>query len=473
MTSFLKPQIETAPLVKPLINIGCLFDIPTGFYLRGKHGESILNGGLGAITGIVGIGNNFKSTVLHYQSLSALNRIMYAHESSITTYDTEVNIHENRLIQLTYKFDYLKDKDIINNGIWSLTDSTIYSGNKWFENLKEYVNRKQEHKKDITVEYPFLDRDGKTLLKGLVPTFGEVDSLSELVTDDVLKMQEDNEIGESGANTMHMRLGAAKTRMFMELPVKVIPTYHYMLFTAQQGKDIVMPTGPISAPPTKKLGYLKNGDKLKGVSDKFFFSTSNVWHNYNSSPLINQGTKSPEYPKNPKDLVRMDTDLNTVSVRQLRSKTGKTGIVLEIIVSQTEGVLPTLTEFHYIKNSNRFGIGGTLVNFNIDLYPDLNLTRNTIRSKIDEDEKLRRAINITSELCQINEFWSTFDKSLLCTPKELYEDLKKLGYDWSVLLSTRGWWTVNNDKHPINFLSTLDLLNMRKGLYKPYWLKEK
>ena len=59
---------------------------------------------------------------------------------------------------------------------------------------------------------------------------------------------------------------------------------------------------------------------------------------------------------------------------------------------------------------------------------------------------------------------------LLCTPLELYEDLKKLGYDWDQLLNTRGWWTVNNDKHPVPFLSTYDLLMMRKEKYKPYWL---
>ena len=48
---------------RPLINVGCLFDIITGVYVRGKYGESILNGGLGMLTGIAGIGNNFKTTI--------------------------------------------------------------------------------------------------------------------------------------------------------------------------------------------------------------------------------------------------------------------------------------------------------------------------------------------------------------------------------------------------------------------------
>jgi hypothetical protein len=51
-----------------------------------------------------------------------------------------------------------------------------------------------------------------------------------------------------------------------------------------------------------------------------------------------------------------DLDLNQVSLRQLRGKSGMTGFVLNLIVSQTEGVLPSLSEFHYLKDQcDRFG----------------------------------------------------------------------------------------------------------------------
>ena len=45
-----------------------------------------------------------------------------------------------------------------------------------------------------------------------------------------------------------------------------------------------------------------------------------------------------------------------------------------------------------------------------------------------------------------------------------------MGYDWDVLLNTRGYWTLNQYSHPVPYLSTVDLLKMRKGLYKPYWM---
>jgi hypothetical protein len=62
-----------------------------------------------------------------------------------------------------------------------------------------------------------------------------------------------------------------------------------------------------------------------------------------------------------------NSDINTVSgkfsIGQLKNFTGSditSGYTLNIVVSQIEGVLPTLTEFHYIKTEERFGIDGSL-----------------------------------------------------------------------------------------------------------------
>ena len=155
-----------------------------------------------------------------------------------------------------------------------------------------------------------------------------------------------------------------------------------------------------------------------------------------------------------------------------RSKSGESGVVIDILVSQSDGVLPHLSQFHYIKNNGRYGLGGNDRNYFLELLPDVNLSRTTVRTKIDENPKVRRALEITSELAQIEQYWRNIDPSILCKPKQLYEDIKKLGYNWDDILSnTRGWWTINNDTHPVPFLSTMDLLKMRNGTYKPYWMK--
>lgn len=466
----LKPAFIQAPAVKIMINLGALLDIPTGYYVKGKYGESILNGGLGQTTGIVGRGNMFKSTVMNFMLLSALSKILAVTETSANTYDTEINIHEDHLFSFTRRFAAFLNRNILDEGIWSVTDSTIYFANKWYEILKEFLANKKSNAKKITVTTPFLTRNGKDLMEIITPTFGVVDSFSRFQTEDVVGIQDANELGESGGNTMHMRQGLSKMNFLMQLPILTGQAYHYMLLTAHVGDEgPAMAAGPMSAPPPKKLKYMPTGSKIKGVTEQFTFLLANCWNIYNANPFINQGTKGPEYPRNSDDDMKGDTDLNIVSLRQLRGKSGQSGVIIEMIVSQSEGVLPELTEFHFIKSNGRFGFDGNDRNYCLDLYPSCNLSRTTVRGKIDKDPLLCRALNITSELCQMTLYWHHLEEGILCTPKELYNDLKAKGYDWDILLNTRGYWMIDNDKQPVPFLSTMDLLLMRKGEYHPYW----
>ena len=265
-----------------------------------------------------------------------------------------------------------------------------------------------------------------------------------------------------------MQQGLLKTKVLKDLPRLSINANINFLFTAHLGKEINMATGPFAPQPKKSLSYLKQGDKIKGVSDKINFLSTHLWSAYGARPLINQGTKEPEYPINKSDI---NTDLNIVNLQQLRSKSGPSGFIIELIVSQREGVLPSLTEFHYLKN-NKYGIDGNPRSYSMFLRPDVKLSRTTVRNKIDGDPKLRRAINITAELLQMTKFMPQYEK-LYCTPEELYKDIKELGYDWDVLLDTRGWWAVKQyDTKLQPFMSTLDLLLLRAGK-ELYWLKKK
>lgn len=474
MENSLKQTLTPAVNVKIMINIGACLDIPTGFYIKGAYGENVLLAGLGWNTGLVGTGNKYKSTLEHFMMLSAMDRIFSTGETSASTYDTETNIHENRLQNFTLKFPSFADKEIINDGTWVITDKTVYLGDEWFEDLKKFLRFKMENSKKFIRKTPFLMRDKVSPLCVMVPTFSEIDSLSEFETSDVNKIIEENPLGDAGGNTIHMRQGLAKTRLLMELPSLAGNAMHFFLVTGQYGSGIQMAAGPYAPPPEKKMQYMKPGEKIKGVPDKFFFLMSNCWHAVSATALINQSTKAAEYPKDSSEnQMNGDQDLNIVTIKQLRSKSGPSGISLDIIVSQIEGVLPTLTEFHFIKSENRFGLEGSNLNYSLTLYPGVNLSRTTVRGKIDSDEKLRRAINITSELCQMQQYYR-HNPDVLCTPKELYEGVKNNGYDWDFILDhTRGWWTFDNDKHPTKFfLSTMDLCLMRLGKYHPYWLED-
>lgn len=461
----IRPKLVSTLKVKPLINIGALCDIPTGHVIKGVHGESIINGGLGFLTGLTGIGNQFKSTIMHYMMLSAAARI--GQTSYCSTYDTEINVQEDRFEQLCDAIRDFNGYNLIREGMWEIADKVGQLGGEWFDNIKEYMQEKIRMAKKIGIELPFIGRDGKLMT---VPAFSflEVDSLSEFVTENVVSMQEAARLGDSKGNMVSMAQGMQKNRFLMEIPTLSAGSFTYALMTAHLGDDFVLDP---YAPPKKKLAYLPQGQKLKGVPEKFTFIMNNCWWASNATPLRNKTTKAPEYPRNSNDDLTGDTDLCEVTIRQLRGKSGPTGMAIVLVISQSEGVLPSLTEFHFIKENGRFGLMGDNTNYVHEMCPDIKLSRTRIRGKIDEHKELRRALNISAEMLQMFTLWRKLPLEYVCTPGELKKDLEEIGYDFDYILkNTRGWWAPTGVHKELKFLSTMDLLRMRTGEYVPYWL---
>lgn len=468
------PQSNIVPAspVKALINIGACLDVPTGVWVKGINGESIMLGGFGPITGITGIGNSYKSTIMHYMTLCAASRMLSTSYTHIETYDTEMNISEDRLRHLASPFPEFTGKDLTNDGTWNITDTTVYYGNKWFEEWKGYNKTKMDLGDKLLVSTPFLDRN-KQQLKIILPTFVQVDSFSRFETEDVAKMQQENELGDSGGNMMHMRQGLSKMRFLSEAPIICGKTSSWMILSAHLGKENAIATGPYAPQPQKKLNTMRQGDKIKGVTDQFFFLTNNFWSTTAVSKLAHKDTKDPYFPKDKYDhTVEGECDLNLVDMTLLRGKFGASGIVIPLAVSQQDGVLSSLTEYLWIKEANKFGIEGNDQNYSLTLMPNVKLSRTTIRSKMDADPKLRRAMNITAEICQTRQFHRQFNPEFL-DMKKIFDGVRERGYDWDFILEkTRGWWTVNNDTHPLYFLSSKDLVDMSIGAYHPYWLED-
>lgn len=459
----LLPEFQASAPIKPMINVGACLDIPNGTYIVGAHGESLLNGGLGALTGIAGIGNNFKSTLMHYMFIRGMARMDGSFGS---TYDTEVNIHEWHLRTFMENIEELEGENLIDAERWLITDKTIYHADEWFDKFKDSVTAKRKNQSKYMRQSPFLGRDGKQL-EIIQPTFAQVDSMSEFMTQDVIKMQDDNSLGEAGGNMVSMRQGMQKNRFLMEAPALMGGSSTYMLMTAHIGNEFNMdPRNP--AP--KKLQHLTQGIKLKGVPEKFTFVMNCCYWCHSARPLINQTTKAPEYPRDSEDDLTGDTDLNTVNVKVLRSKSGPSGMTIELIVSQAEGVKPALTEFHNIKSSERFGLGGNDRNYYVIFAPHHKLSRTTVRGKTEEHGDLRRALNFTSEISQMHDLWHHFEDDFLPGAQDLYDSLIAKGYTWAQLLETREWWCLDNEQHHTPYLSSMDLIKMRWGTYHPYWM---
>lgn len=463
-------NFKKAPTIRPLLNLGCLFDIPTGTYLKGKHGESILNGGLSYITGIGGRGNTYKSTLAHFMVLRSIDRYR---QSEAMIYDTEISLTMLRLNQLGRWMPHIggddeDSTDIEGTGRLMLTDKTVMVGNKWFEEYRSVLKERHKAKNKEYLTTPFMGKDGE-LIQAFNPFLAEVDSLSQMDIEAVDDMYDKAEVGDSKLNTEALKGAAAKSQMLVQLPGLTGGGGGYLVLTAHVGDEHQLDP---YAPPAKKLSFMKGKIKFKRVPENFTFLTNNCWFCHSASVLLNQTNKTPEFPRSKDDDLKGDTDLMVVSLQNLRAKSGPTGLPMDVVVSQRDGVHVGLTEFYYIKKYNRYGLGGHDRAYFLELVPDISLQRTTVRGKIDKELQLQRALEITSEMCQMRNLWHDLPPNLLCTPKELYDGLKEKGYDWTVLLEqTRGYWMFEEDSvnEPKKFLSTMDLLKMCAGEYHPWW----
>lgn len=470
--------VTQSPSIKPSFNIGCLFDIPTGTPVLGMRGETITNGGVHPETGVTGEPNCAKTGNSLFQLFTLNERYP---ESDTTAFDTENTLPKFRLLQsarqcapsLLYSPEEYEEK----KEEWSLDEYSLkrvtltgldtYSGSGFWEAFKQY-GMEREKNKEQKLTTPFMKSDN-TPVEIFAPSFAFIDSISMLQPDNQLAVQVKGDAGSSDRNMESMQGARAKSQMIGEMPRLTARYGLYFFMTVHLGKQFSLDP---RQPPKKQLSLLSSDVKMKGVPENFGFLVHNLWYLRSMKPLLNKGTRGPEYPRDASETNDDENvDLQYITCMNIRGKSGQSGVVFDILLSQTEGIQPALTEFHYIKENDRFGLGGNLQNYYLELMPDVKLSRTTVRSKLDESYELRTATRITADLLQIKKYWITLPEGLWCDPKTLYEDIKALGYDWNVLLNTRGYWTFNQYEHPIPFLSTMDLLNMRAGTYKPYWLK--
>lgn len=456
--------LEMVPAVAPLINIGACRDVPSGSYKLGFYGEHILNGGMGPFGGVTGPGNTFKTEIIEFDQRQLLRRF----ENSISLiYDSESNKDSNRGNTLYSEHPEWDGSDLLTSNRWRVSSVVQHLGCEYFDKTKTWLQDTKvdpKNRKQFMVKTPFLDTGGKSFIEIPLPTGGTIDSLSAFRTKDVVKMADDNQLGESGANTIWMRQGAQKKRLIEELPALLMSSGHYMGTTAHLGEKIKI---DMYAPDLIVLQHLKNG-VLKGVPRDYSYLTHTLYHVF-SSKVCNTKDRTPQWPRDSEENQHVDsTDLNEVTVRMLRNKFGPSGFTVKLLISQEQGLLDYLTEFAYLKDA-KDGFGGNVQNYHLYLRPDVNLSRTTVRGKLYEDPLLRRAMNISSELTQIREYHRGAANYWM-PHEELYAKIKELGYNWDDLLKTRGWWTYNNDQHPIKFLSTRDLLEMAHKRYVPYWI---
>lgn len=476
--SFFQPALKTSPYLRILINIGCRLDVPMGSPVLGTHGAYYTNGGHNGCIVILGPGNSYKSALADHFNEQACYRI--SPMSSGQKYDTENNVYipglERRLKRIDPKADWF------DTGRWIATDNTLYTGDEWFKNFKDYSEAKIKEGAKLRFPTPLLNKDG-SVIKSILPTFSTMDSISKFEVSKTLETRDKTSIGDSGQNMINAHSGLYKKNMIDELPRELAKSNSYMTMTVHYGE--LKQFDPY-APVRKQLHLLGAGMKLKGVPENItFLSTAMLLVDGISKLANNSDKKLIEYPLQGAGNDNDVNDLNILKVLQVRCKTGPSGYHVPIVVSQKYGVLENLTDFHFLRMHKGYGLGGDMSltgnfkkSWNV-LMPEVFIARTTVRTLMDKNPRLSRAMSICADLLQMSQFWREHlmenDARLLdytTNPEKLYNDIKDKGYDWDMLLNTRYWWTLDEEAYGQMYLCTLDIMRMALGTYHPYWLED-
>lgn len=461
----------------PKLNVG-IIDVITGREQTGVKGESIINGGLNNHIAWTGIANASKTLNLLHFHLMGFLRYITSVDGHI--YDSENTLEYMRIIDFIKEICRTSDIDfetvvkplLIKK--MPLIPKSKLSGTEWEKLIKAMRDVREKYKKKDKIETPFIDHMGDRIAMN-PPHLSVMDSWSEFAQDAAEAAQDKAVAGHKDRNMEFITDNRGKFQLMKELQNLLPQADIYMSSSVHLADNIQLDP---KAEKKMKLEVLGRDNKLRGVPTNFYAYPWTIFFIYSSKSLLDND-RLPLYPEEAIDKnMKRDGELTILDVFTCRSKVGQTKINFPLIISQSKGVMPALSQFHYIKDyCDRFGITGNgtdtnTQNYHLDLCPDIALSRTNVRRQIEASPELRLALEHTAYLYQIGRYWKNFDQSLLCTPKELYEDIKKLGYDWDELLKCRNYWLPDQYTNPVHYLSIIDLLKMRAGIYKPYWMKD-
>lgn len=464
-------KATTAPLIRPQYNLGGIFDVITGTFIEGAYGSMYCNGGLSFINSVIGTKNSFKTALAMAMLLTVLSRYK---GSSLVVYDTESSFTYTRLQAICARYPQLSHidfNDLSAADVIQIIQSADLLGDEFFELIKELANERAKDKNIDMKTTPFMNFGNEPIK---LPTLIQVliDSLSQWKATSVeSKIVDAAAVGESKTNTQFMREAAAKSQMITQMPNVSVKGGMLFMMVAHTGLKMELDQ---YAPKQAALAHSKRGTVAKGVTEKFEYLNNNLWEIHKAEPFINSSAdRSARYP-----LTAGDRDINTVDLMkvlavQTRNKNGVSGFRFNLAFSQTQGYQSDVTMFDYLRSErDRFGFEGNDRNYELILLPGVKLSRTTFREKSKADPRLLKALELTTQLCQII-YHTECDAKYHIDPAELYEGIKRRGYSWDEILLTRSYWTYLEDEknHPPH-CSIWDVLRMYTGEYEPYWLKD-
>ena len=445
------PPNEAPRMIAPVsFNTDTMFDLMSGQFERGYDGKWYLNGGLGpSFAGIQGRQQTYKSTLAG----SLCMRMSAIYDSQLVLFDSELAIINDldRIVRMAGSHA----KRINTQYIVPLNAKTEYDLESIRKMIHELGERKKAAGKEAFITTPFLDIATGNRIKILQPSCIFIDSYSECFSTAENELVTDKGLDDSRSNTLAMLDANKKTvtlrnlsRYADEYGMQIVASAHY-------GKKLNM---DVYTPQPKYLPWANQDDAPKNVGSKWGFLTSPL-------VLINGCSKLMDDAKQAKYQLNKDTaafDLFELSVLVQRCKKNPSGACHPFVVSQDRGLLNETSDYNYLRGMKAFGFTGNNVTHQCMFLPDVSMTRNSFRGICEKDPRLSRALQLTAQLCYIQNNWSSagWEFPLKVDPKQLvdvlYSDKNKMSVDR--VLNSRGYWLPDELPSDQEYLSIIDVL---------------
>lgn len=436
-------------------NTGTRYDLATGIFQPGVDGEWYLNGGLSAhINAFVAPNGNFKSTIANSLIMRATG-IYNNSETMINDTENSLDKNKERAVNMA---EELAGNISTENILWM--KGIDYDLDTWDEFIKSYCTKKEAAQKDYMVETPFIDPVTLKPLKVWIPTFVFCDSISELVSsgeEELIDGAKSKGIGDSKANTVYMLDGNKKTLFIRTMRRRCQKYGLIFVCTGHYDKTIQM---DMYNPNPKETLFAKQDWKLKGCGSKMKFLSS-IYARMAASVLVDSNKES-LYA----DGLTPAKDIHEVDIVLERCKTANAGEMFPFVCSQSKGLLNAVSDYHYLRLNEYYGLEGNKQRQQVALLPDVTISRNTVRELATAKPQLRRALEICAGLCYIKNNWNCaqYPYDFNITPSKLFEKLTADKNKTLVdeILNSRGYWTYG--KCDIPYMSLFTIMEKAKAL---------
>jgi len=392
---FVDTPVKSAPM-SVSFNTDSIFDLQSGYAVQGYDGMYYINGGWGnTISGVHGFGGMYKST--HAGSLLVRSASIYDVQLVIGDSEDAISRDKERLQRMGGDHPISIGKEGTPNQLVCLDCKMEYDLDTFFSFLHDLGETRLKRRKELTFTTPFIDFATGERVKTWSPMPIFMDSITEMYSNDEMT-QVAVGLDDKKTKTVYM-MDANKKTIFLRWMSKFCAKYGFVCCaTAHYGAEINMDA---YGPSPKQLQYMKQGFKVKGAGSKFTFLTSPQYQIV-SCKVLEDDKHEAWYKLGDTG----PTDINEVAVMLQRCKNNSSGSTFNYVISQSNGLLAAVTDYNYLRANKLFGLTGNLQNHQLTMYPDHNITRNTVRELSNNDKKMCRALQLTAQLLFIQQNWN-------------------------------------------------------------------